>query len=48
LNPDRLKGTDFSFWIGRRNIRVKDMEALLRIVVNLRGNETKVRTAIYN
>ena len=34
--------------IGRRNIKVKDMEGLLRIVAKLNGNEARVRTTIYN
>jgi len=34
--------------IGRRWIKVKDMEALLKIVTKLRGNEARVRTTIYN
>jgi hypothetical protein len=34
--------------IGRCHIKVKDAEALLRIVTRVRGNEARVRTTIYN
>lgn len=34
--------------IGRRNIRVKDKDTLLRIVIKLKGNEARAQTAIYN